>query len=134
MGVVHSNVWGLQEIESLGDCRYYVTFIDDHMSKVQIYFIARAYRLCIMFLTTTFLPLFPSKSLQIHRLHYDPNCLSVSAFSLYEVSGCGLLDTCPALPHCQPEVALVYVLSVSALALPPPSVLAVEWIAKHCRT
>ncbi|MCO5596320.1 hypothetical protein L7F22_050381 [Adiantum nelumboides] len=36
--LVHSNVWGLAKTASMGQCRFYVTFIDDHTRKVWVYF------------------------------------------------------------------------------------------------
>ena len=36
--IVHSNVWGPAKTMSMGGCRYYVTFIDDHTRKVWVYF------------------------------------------------------------------------------------------------
>jgi hypothetical protein len=30
LDVVHSNVWGPNKMMSMGGCRYYVSFIDDH--------------------------------------------------------------------------------------------------------
>ena len=38
LDVVHSDVWGLAKTTSMGGCRYYVTFIDDHTRKVWVYF------------------------------------------------------------------------------------------------
>ncbi len=35
--MIHSNVW-TTKIESIGRCRYYVSFIDDHTRKVWVYF------------------------------------------------------------------------------------------------
>ena len=37
--VVHSNVWGLAKTTTMGGCRFYVTFIDDHTRKVWVFFI-----------------------------------------------------------------------------------------------
>jgi hypothetical protein len=37
--VVHSDVWGLTKTTSMGGCRYYVSFIDDHARKVWVYFV-----------------------------------------------------------------------------------------------
>ena len=36
--IVHSDVWGLGRTTSIGGCKYYVTFIDDHTRKVWVYF------------------------------------------------------------------------------------------------
>ena len=36
--VVHSDVWGPAKTASMGGCRFYVTFIDDHTRKVWVYF------------------------------------------------------------------------------------------------
>ena len=36
--VVHTNVWGPAKTATMGGCRYYVTFIDDHTRKVWVYF------------------------------------------------------------------------------------------------
>ena len=36
--MILSNVWGLAKTTSMGGCRYYVTFIDDHTKKVWVYF------------------------------------------------------------------------------------------------
>ena len=36
--IVHSNVWGPTKTVSMGGCRFYVTFIDDHTRKVWVYF------------------------------------------------------------------------------------------------
>jgi hypothetical protein len=38
LDVVHSNVWGPTKTTSMGGCRYYVSFIDDHTRKVWVYF------------------------------------------------------------------------------------------------
>ena len=38
LDVVHSDVWGPAKIVSMGGCRYYVTFIDDHTRKTWVYF------------------------------------------------------------------------------------------------
>ncbi|MDM1625959.1 transposase family protein, partial [Escherichia coli] len=35
--VVHSDVWGPTKTTSMGGCRYYVSFIDDHTRKVWVY-------------------------------------------------------------------------------------------------
>ncbi|CAL2225286.1 unnamed protein product [Prunus armeniaca] len=35
---IHSNVWGLAPVKSLGGARYYVTFLDDFSRKVWVYF------------------------------------------------------------------------------------------------
>jgi hypothetical protein len=35
--MIHSNVW-ITKIESIGGCKYYVSFIDDHTRKVWVYF------------------------------------------------------------------------------------------------
>ena len=37
--IVHTDVWGLAQVSSLGVSRYYVTFIDDGTRKTWIYFI-----------------------------------------------------------------------------------------------
>ena len=34
--VVHSDVWGPAKITSMGGCKFYVTFIDDHTRKVWV--------------------------------------------------------------------------------------------------
>ena len=36
--VVHLDVWGPSQTASMGGCRYYVSFIDDHTRKVWVYF------------------------------------------------------------------------------------------------
>ena len=36
--LVHSDVWGPAKTVSMGGCRFYVTFIDDHTRKVWVYF------------------------------------------------------------------------------------------------
>jgi transposase InsO family protein len=36
--VVHSDVWGPTKTASMGGCRYYVSFIDDHTRRVWVYF------------------------------------------------------------------------------------------------
>ncbi|MCO5593958.1 hypothetical protein L7F22_047977 [Adiantum nelumboides] len=36
--LVHSDVWGSAKTASMGGCRFYVTFIDDHTRKVWVYF------------------------------------------------------------------------------------------------
>ena len=38
LDIVHSDVWGPAKTMSMGGCRYYVTFIDDHTRKVWVYF------------------------------------------------------------------------------------------------
>ena len=38
LDIVHSDVWGPSKTMSMGGCRYYVTFIDDHTRKVWVYF------------------------------------------------------------------------------------------------
>ena len=38
LDVVHSDVWGPAKTMSMGGCRYYVTFIDDHTRKTWVYF------------------------------------------------------------------------------------------------
>ena len=35
--LVHTNVWGLAHVQSLGDSHYYVTFIDDATRKTWVY-------------------------------------------------------------------------------------------------
>jgi hypothetical protein len=35
--LVHTNVWGLAQVSSLGGSRYYVTFIDDATKKTWVY-------------------------------------------------------------------------------------------------
>jgi hypothetical protein len=35
--MIHSDVWTMK-IESIGRCKYYVSFIDDHTRKVWVYF------------------------------------------------------------------------------------------------
>ena len=37
--LVHTNVWGLAQVSSLGGYHYYVTFIDDATRKVWVYFL-----------------------------------------------------------------------------------------------
>ena len=34
--IVHSDVWGLAKTTSMGGCKYYVTFIDDHTRKLWV--------------------------------------------------------------------------------------------------
>ena len=36
--LVHSDVWGPAKTVSMGGCKFYVTFIDDHTHKVWVYF------------------------------------------------------------------------------------------------
>ena len=36
--IIHTDVWGPASTTSLGGCRYYVTFIDDHTRKVWVHF------------------------------------------------------------------------------------------------
>ena len=36
--IVHSHVWGPAKAASMGGYRFYVTFIDDHIRKVWVYF------------------------------------------------------------------------------------------------
>ena len=36
--LIHSDVWGPAKTASMGGCRFYVTFIDDHTRKVWVYF------------------------------------------------------------------------------------------------
>ena len=36
--LVHSDIWDLAKTASMGGCRFYVTFIDDHTGKVWVYF------------------------------------------------------------------------------------------------
>ena len=38
LDVIHSDVWGPAKTTTMGGCRYYVTFIDDHTRKVWVYF------------------------------------------------------------------------------------------------
>jgi hypothetical protein len=38
LDVVHLDVWGPTKMTSMGGCRYYVSFIDDHTRKVWVYF------------------------------------------------------------------------------------------------
>jgi hypothetical protein len=35
--MIHSNMW-TTKTKSIGECRYYVSFIDDHTKKVWVYF------------------------------------------------------------------------------------------------
>ena len=37
--IVHTNVWGLSPVSSLGGSRVYVTFIDDFSRNVWVYFL-----------------------------------------------------------------------------------------------
>jgi len=39
LALVHTNVWGLALVKSLGGSQYYVTFIDDTTRKVWVYFL-----------------------------------------------------------------------------------------------
>ena len=41
--LVHSDVWGLAQVSSLGGSRYYVIFIDDSTQKTWVYFIKKKY-------------------------------------------------------------------------------------------
>jgi hypothetical protein len=41
--LVHTDVWGLAQVSSLGGSRYYVTFIDDVTIKTWVYFIRQKY-------------------------------------------------------------------------------------------
>ena len=36
--LIHSDVWGPTKTASMGGCRFYVTFTDDHTRKVWVYF------------------------------------------------------------------------------------------------
>ena len=36
--VVHSDVWGPAKTTSMGGCRFYVTFINDHTQKIWVFF------------------------------------------------------------------------------------------------
>ena len=38
LDVVHTDVWGPTKTTSMGGCRFYVMFIDDHTRKVWVYF------------------------------------------------------------------------------------------------
>jgi hypothetical protein len=38
LDVVHSHVWGPTKTASMGGCRYYVSFIDDHTRRMWVYF------------------------------------------------------------------------------------------------
>ena len=38
LDIVHSDLWGPAKTTSMGGCKYYVTFIDDHTRKVWVYF------------------------------------------------------------------------------------------------
>jgi hypothetical protein len=38
LDVVHLDVWGPTKTASMGGCRYYVSFIDDHTRRVWVYF------------------------------------------------------------------------------------------------
>ncbi len=38
LDVMHSDVWGPTKTTSMGGCRYYVSFIDDHTRKLWVYF------------------------------------------------------------------------------------------------
>jgi hypothetical protein len=40
---VHTNVWGLAQVSSLGGSCYYVTFIDDATRKTWVYCIRQKY-------------------------------------------------------------------------------------------
>ena len=40
---VHTDVWGLAQVSSLGGSHYYVTFIDDGTRKVWVYFLRQKY-------------------------------------------------------------------------------------------
>jgi len=40
---VHTDVWGLSQVSSLGGSHYYVTFIDDATKKTWIYYIRNKY-------------------------------------------------------------------------------------------
>ena len=37
--LVHTDLWGLSLVTSLGGSRYYITFIDDSSRKVWVYFL-----------------------------------------------------------------------------------------------
>ena len=37
--LVHTDLWGPSPVASLGDSRYYITFIDDSSRKVWVYFL-----------------------------------------------------------------------------------------------
>ena len=37
LDVIHSDVWGPAQTPTLGGCRYYVTFIDDHSRYAWIF-------------------------------------------------------------------------------------------------
>ena len=38
LDLIHTDVWGLSPVASIGGARYYVTFIDDFFRKVWVYF------------------------------------------------------------------------------------------------
>ena len=40
---MHTDVWGLSQVSSLGGSHYYVTFIDDATKKTWIYYIRNKY-------------------------------------------------------------------------------------------
>ena len=37
--LVHTNLWGLSPVASLGGSKYYITFIDDSSKKAWVYFL-----------------------------------------------------------------------------------------------
>ena len=41
--LVHTDVWGLAQVSSLGGSHYYVIFIDDTTRKVWVYFLRQKY-------------------------------------------------------------------------------------------
>ena len=43
LDLVHTYVWGLAQVSSLGVSPYYVTFIDDATRKTWVYFIRQKY-------------------------------------------------------------------------------------------
>ena len=43
LGFVHTNVWGLDKVQSLGGSHYYVNFIDDSTRKTWVYCIRQKY-------------------------------------------------------------------------------------------
>ena len=47
--VVHLDVWGLAKTVSMGGCKFYVTFIDDHTCKGWVYFLKEKSEVSIFF-------------------------------------------------------------------------------------
>ena len=49
LDIVHSDVWIPTKTMSMGGCKYYVTFIDDHIRKVWVYFMKEKIKVFVHF-------------------------------------------------------------------------------------